>query len=509
MKRLPWLLVLPLLFLVAPKTEAKDAWNRVESKNFILVGNAGVDGMKKVATKLEQFRLTLTVLFPGLKVDTPVPTRVYVFDNDDDFHPYKPLYKGKTQDDVAAFFLSTSELNYMALSTDGRFEDPLAPVFHEYEHFIIRQNLNNVPLWMNEGLAEFYSTFSPKEGGTKAVIGKPIGRHIGTLRNSPLIPLNKLFAVDGNSPYYNESGKAGIFYAESWALIHYLIFQDLTKKTHTLANFIQALSTDLTVYDAFLQVFQRDYASLEEELRQYISKFAFPVVDVSFDAAIEESKDMTSSKFTEAETEYLAGDLLIQLGKIEDAEKHLNKSITLDANSAPTHISLGTLRLRQKQYDAAKTEYLAAVVADPKNNLGHYYRGIFLVSERANDEAIAAFRRSIELQPSFAPAHVRLADLYVRLGQDNPAIQEYAKAIALDPHNLSARQSSTLALTRVGRGAIAGMMAKSYITLRGWDDQQSKYMLLVAVFRYRMARTDLPLLAPRAIGCRTDGLGHG
>lgn len=488
MKKLLGLWLLLTLFLAASAVQAKSEWNRVESKNFTLVGNSGVDGMRKVAAKLEQFRLTLTTLFPDLKVDTPVPTRVYVFDNDDDFYRYKPLYKGKIQENVGAYFFSTPELNYIAMSTDARFVDPLAPVYHEYEHFIIRRNLNNVPLWLNEGLAEFYSTFTPSEGGSKAVIGKPIERHIATLRNSPLIPLKTLFAVNANSPYYNESGKAGIFYAEAWALVHYLSFQDLTKNTHLLANFIQALSSEMTVEEAFQQTFKRDYESLQEELRQYVSKFAFPVVTFNFGDAVEEPKSMTSGKLSEAETEYLAGDLQLQLGKFEDSEKHLSKSVSLDPKYAPAHISLGTLRLRQKQYDAAKSEYLAAVAADPKNHLGHYYRGIFLVSERAHDDAIAAFRQAIELQPGFGPAHVQLADLYVRLGQDNPAIQEYAKAIGIDSRNTTARQSSALALTRVGRGAVAAVLAKSYIAVNGWDNEQSEYMLLIAILGYRQAR---------------------
>ena len=35
-----------------------------------------------------------------------------------------------------------------------------------------------------------------------------------------------LFAVDAQSPYYHEENKGSIFYAESWALTHYLFTKD-------------------------------------------------------------------------------------------------------------------------------------------------------------------------------------------------------------------------------------------------------------------------------------------
>ena len=43
------------------------------------------------------------------------------------------------------------------------------------------------------------------------------------LRDERLIPLQDLFAVDRDSPIYNETSRRGAFYAESWGLLHYLM----------------------------------------------------------------------------------------------------------------------------------------------------------------------------------------------------------------------------------------------------------------------------------------------
>ena len=47
-------------------------------------------------------------------------------------------------------------------------------------------------------------------------------RHLQMLRGKKLLPLATLFEINRTSPYYNEREKSSIFYAESWALIHYL-----------------------------------------------------------------------------------------------------------------------------------------------------------------------------------------------------------------------------------------------------------------------------------------------
>lgn len=62
-----------------------------------------------------------------------------------------------------------------------------------------------MPLWFNEGLAEYYSTFSIT-GDQKIVMGKPIASHVYLLRNK-MLPLRTLFQVDHKSPHYNERDK--------------------------------------------------------------------------------------------------------------------------------------------------------------------------------------------------------------------------------------------------------------------------------------------------------------
>ena len=54
-------------------------------------------------------------------------------------------------------------------------------------------------------------------------VGEAHQRSCLLLRDSKMLPLPLLFQVDPKSPYYNERDKQSIFYAQSWALMHYLI----------------------------------------------------------------------------------------------------------------------------------------------------------------------------------------------------------------------------------------------------------------------------------------------
>src|ERR1041384_1647502 len=159
MKRFVFPLAVSLCLLVVisqhTTVSAKDTWVSVRTKNFFMLGNANEKEIRKVGLKLEQFREVFTRLFPKLKFNTPVPTTVGVFKTDSSFAPFKP------GPNTAGYCQSGSDVNYIALTTEVRGQqDPFNVIFHEYTHLLVENTFENAPVWFNEGLAEYYSTFS-------------------------------------------------------------------------------------------------------------------------------------------------------------------------------------------------------------------------------------------------------------------------------------------------------------------------------------------------------------
>ena len=135
-------------------------------------------------------------------------------------------------------------------------------IFNEYTHYLVSREYSYLPLWIEEGCAEFYSTFYARKD--RAEIGLPVESHVHLLQDNTLIPLGDLFAMSTESTDYNEGKRQGIFYAQSWALYHYL---RTTVGGDQLGEFLQRLQvSDETSDAAFRATFGYDYRKLEKKL---------------------------------------------------------------------------------------------------------------------------------------------------------------------------------------------------------------------------------------------------
>ena len=154
-------------------------------------------------------------------------------------------------------------------------------IYHEYVHSLTADATRRLPAWANEGLAEFYSTFRSDPSGRTVERGRPVTQHVALLRQSPLIPLDTLLAVDRESPYYNEQSKQGIFYAESWALVHYLANGTNGSRRPQLADYLSRLAGGMPIDDSFRAAFHSDYAGIEKVLRKDSTQFTMTFFKVT------------------------------------------------------------------------------------------------------------------------------------------------------------------------------------------------------------------------------------
>src|SRR4051812_16823041 len=160
--------------------QAKDTWTSVHSKNFTLVGNAGEKEIRLFANRLEQFRQVFGLLFPTIPLNSPVPMTVIVFKSDSSYKPFK------VNPNVSGYFQPGEDVNYITLTTERASEDqPFRIIFHEYVHLLVENTMGaTVPLWFNEGLAEYYSTFDIQNDYRRVILGDLIANHVLYLRES-------------------------------------------------------------------------------------------------------------------------------------------------------------------------------------------------------------------------------------------------------------------------------------------------------------------------------------
>jgi tetratricopeptide (TPR) repeat protein len=440
-----------LLTLFVCAVNAKDTWVSVRSKNFHFIGNGGEKDVRRVAAKLEQFREVFTRLFQGVKFDTNVPSTVVVFKSKSSYKPFNP-------GNNAGYFQSGEDVNYITLTTETNDNTPFSTIYHEYVHLLLNNNATNVPTWFNEGLAEYYSTFRI-EDNQKVYLGDIIPEHILLLRQEKLLPLTTLLNVDRYSPYYNERNKRGIFYAQSWALTHYLLIGNNSQRAPQLPQFMRLLQTRQPLAAAFQQAFQTTPEALEKELRKYIDGNDFKLRIYTAKEKMEFDTGAQAATLSEADAQAYLGDLLLHTRDYKGAEERLQQALALDAAHPMANASLGLLRTRQNRFADAINLLKKASQGETKNHLAHYYYAFALsrVGLDTNNmagnyapESVAIMRaellKAIKLAPTFPESYSLLAFINLVAGaQLEESAELLQRAITLAP----GRQDLSLMLAQV------------------------------------------------------------
>jgi tetratricopeptide (TPR) repeat protein len=432
------------LILQVSTAAAKEKWINLTTKNFNIVSNADEGKTRQLGLKLEQFRAVFAKIF-NTKTDTSIPVTVVLFKNDDSFKPFKPLYNGKPAN-VAGYFQQGLDENMIALGISSGESQALATIFHEYTHLLTSQSKYQWPLWVNEGIAEFYSTFTVDKN--QVSLGLPIENHVYLLRASKFMPLQNLINVGHNSTEYNERDRQGVFYAQSWALVHYLVLGNNRARQPQLVQFLNLLSTGMEAEKAFAEAFKTDFSVLEKELHRYIGSNTYPITNIDLDSAQGE-KDITVRQITEGEAQFHLGNLLLHTNRPDEAENYFKQAITLEPNYNRSYEGLGFIAMRRDRYQEAKDYFKQATAKDSNNYLAHYYFAETLFKEatagrlavssidpEVSSTIIVGLKRSIELMPRFSHAHYLLGNIYLVSGKNlTEGMQAIKTALQLEPQN--------------------------------------------------------------------------
>ncbi|MEZ5286443.1 MAG: DUF1570 domain-containing protein [Vicinamibacterales bacterium] len=267
------LLCLPAAGLTQPAVPEHRAWLEVRSPNFIVMGDAGAGRLRDVAERMEQLHATLQMMATRGEIRSTT-TFVLVFRDERSFRPYMPIFNGKVVP-VGGYF-QPGLVNVITVL--GREDDLGRIAYHEYVHQATAPLMGEAPIWLREGLAEFFSTFEVTSGGRTARLGRVQDAHVITLQRE-FLPLATLAAVDRNSPRYNEQSKSSVFYAESWALVHFLQLGEQRKYAPRVGAFMDALAEGAPFERACQEHLGTSVAALESELRNYLHSLVFYRLD--------------------------------------------------------------------------------------------------------------------------------------------------------------------------------------------------------------------------------------
>lgn len=460
------LAVLCLLVLSAAPSLADTPphWFEVKTEHFTVFTDSSDRQARHTAGQLERMHAVFAKLLPGATDDPGSRIVVLALRDRKSFQSVEPAsYLAKNALDLAGLFLGGDDRNFILLRLDNTGDHPYETVYHEYTHYMLR-HADFIPVWMNEGLAQFYQNTDIFEKEVR--LGQPNSNEILYMREQRLIPLETLFQVDHNSPYYHEQNKGSVFYGESWALTHYLFLQDFSKDNIRLRSYtkylIQGESSLVAARHAF-----GDLKLLQGELEGYIVHGNYQAMTMPLTAAVDE-KALDVHAVPTSEADAMRADVLARVGRTSEAET-LAKAVLTEAPQTPeAHESMGWIKLREGDMEAARKWYSEAVSLHSTSYLAFYYAGSLSMRDGRNAPEIAAddLRESIKLNPRFAPALASLAQFDAMHDEKlDEALGMSLRAVVLDPGNIDYRLNTCE--LRVQRkelpSAISGLKATANI----------------------------------------------
>ncbi len=441
-----------LLCLAPPSAFAgQQPWIEATSPHFRVLTDGTAHDAREVATEFEQMRYVFATGFPAFRLDSGAPLTIFAAEDLQSAKRLEPR-EAKRWENLAGEYQHGWEKQYAIVRMDAWGQGAHQSVYHEYVHSILHLNARWLPAWLDEGTAEFYAYTRFQSG--KIYIGAPTER-FATLRRMAPMPVERLIEVTHDSPEYTDPAKAELFYADSWALVHYLNFSQKLKGGLMFKQFYALLQKGVPQKEAFVQVFG-DFAAFNKDWYNYANLQAYAAA-VLPPAPKLEKESIAERKLTVAQTEYELGAFHIATFDRENGEHLIDAALRDDPNLGPAHEEKGYLLLSKGQDAQAVAEFAQAFTLDPT-----LYRSLFAKTmlSAPGPETRAALDQVISLAPKFAPALIARAQLEFREHNNSAAFADARKAEALEPSRAGYHLLTGRILLALGQPAQAAEFAR-------------------------------------------------
>jgi TPR repeat protein len=441
-------LLLAALAVATGAAAPADEWVQAKSPHFTVYSDAGDLTARRVAWEFEQVRAILGRQWPWARLDSGQAIVILAARDEASLKILLPSFwetKGRAR--PAGLFVRGIDTHQVALRADAPvtpgpraiayFENPYHVIFHEYVHFVLSLNFGAIPLWFNEGLAEYFGDVRVE--GSSIDVGKPIPGHIALLRQRAPLPISTLLTVDTKSPHYGEENKATIFYAQSWALVHYLIYGG--EGSASLNRFASLLKQGVDPSEAASQALPpRD--ELGQKLDRYIRQAVFHYRRLPAPVPEAAQRDCVSRTVSRAEALAVRGDLQLHLRRFAAARRLLEEALRLDADLALAHRCLGLLAFLDDTPERGRDHVAKALELAPDSFLTQFMNARLLWVPGASpadlERAEAGFLRAAKLNTDFAPTYAALSAVSAQRGAPIESTEPVARrAISLEPGNSS------------------------------------------------------------------------
>ncbi len=435
MRRAAGLISIALLGGVAGARGA-DEWIELRAPHFTVVSEASEAKTRAWAVEFELFRRGMMIVMP-VDQEAVEPVTLVFFRSERRLRPFKPVENGQAAK-VSGFFARAPGRNILALSIEGARDDVREVIYHEGVHWHLTAAARPLPLWIEEGLAEVFGNF--RLSGDSFVIGGYRPEFVRRMRIAKPMPFKQLMTIEPGGLAYN--GKHGehaeLFYYQSWALVHALLFGVEGVGQAKFADYIRRppIGADPTAeIEAGLGV---SAAKLDQALATYLERGRSATLQLPFDRSSVEA-NFTVRSLSAPEIDLALGNLLVGANRAKEAEPYLWRASTGLPNDPRGPEALGLMSHVLQHPDDVERHFTEAYRRGSRGYLGYFLIGQrelqgalqFAFGAADPSKSVESLVKCLQINPRFLPAAESLANLLTMLPQRSPEAEAAVRAAAV------------------------------------------------------------------------------
>jgi hypothetical protein len=487
--------VLTFLFILLSLTGARpasaaDTWLQVTSPHFSVVSNAGDKRAREVAWQLEQIRAAMMSLWPWMKGDLDRPVLVVADKDENSMKLLVPEYWEKRGGLHPSSVLVTGpDRHYIALQADARAQDtdainPYYLAYWSYASLLLDASFDgDLPLWLRDGLAGVLSNTIVRENEIRFGMAPPW--YVQTVTTQSRLRLAQLFTTDRNSPYYRTPATREQFDAQTWALLHFLLFDPVLGKSGKLDVAIQAIAKGTPSVEAMQQAFG-EFEPLEGAYMLHVRKPLLPYSRLKTETKVAASS-FSSRALSDGDSASTRAALHAAMGRPVEAKALIAES--RKGGEAPASYEVEALLADRDDNAAGLKAALAKAEELGTTNFYALYRLALLEMPRNGDAAASAvaerrLRKAVELNALHAGAHATLANVLATGPAEKraQAIPEAQTAIKLAPRDWFSHSALALSLWNLGERDAAVARARLAVSLTQSEPQRRQAQQMLDFF---------------------------
>ncbi|MHC4472708.1 MAG: DUF1570 domain-containing protein, partial [Planctomycetota bacterium] len=230
----------------------------------------GLEEWRDIVHRVSRVSRTLESALGSYRDTFPAPrqkvgrARVYVFSSQKGYLAYAKALGRDLRGSGGAYIPAVRELVLFMPEYGARFQHT---VRHEGFHMFLHTYLEDAPLWFNEGCAEYFACGEERfGGGLKPGAPNPVALRTLASKRASYTPLPELFVMNPQE----FMRKPELHYAQSWAVVHYLMKCPDKSVRALIGKYFTALQDGLSAEEAYEKVLKPHVAAIEKGYRLHV-----------------------------------------------------------------------------------------------------------------------------------------------------------------------------------------------------------------------------------------------